>query len=132
MKSTAPIALGLAAACLLIASPAWTQQPYGQYYDYIAKVQVTNDNYLSINVALGNGYNLSPSHGCHNLAFARSMYTISDDRTKAWLQLALASQLSRKKIFVQTQGCAPNAPDYDYPLLTGLQICDGPPGLCPP
>jgi hypothetical protein len=127
MKVVALIAVGLAVVCLPAGSTAWAQQPYSQYYDYVSKVSVGNDSFLYI--AVGDSFNLSGNHGCTNLAFARSMYTISDDRTKAQLQIALASFLSRNRVWVQTTGCVPNL-GYDYAILTNLQVCDSPSGLC--
>jgi hypothetical protein len=124
MKVIKRIALGLAMACLPAGTPLLAQQSYGQYYDYVFKVGVHDDNFLYIDATVSGAVTLATNHGCQNLAFARSKYPIGDDRTKAWLQIALASQLSRKKIYIQTEGCNPN-PGFDYPTLMNLQICDG-------
>lgn len=87
---------------------------YGQYYDYVYKVQVGNDNYLYINV-LGNFTN---NHGCSQPFFARSTYLLSDNRTKAWMQLATASLLSHTRVYIQTNGCTP----YGHPIMNLLQL----------
>jgi hypothetical protein len=75
---------------------------FAQYYDFISKVQVGDDHFLLINVT---GDSFSTAHGCEQRWFARSTFRLSHDRTKAQLQVAMASFLSRSKIWVQTTQC---------------------------
>jgi len=114
MKSFALIAFALAAFGLLSASTACAQQTHGEYYDYVTKVNVGDGGYLAINVAGGLA---NPEH-CQNPWFTRSANTLSDDQTKAWLQIALASFLSKKKVYVESSGCTP----YGHLILTKLQL----------
>ena len=87
---------------------------YGQYYDYVTKINVGDDGYLYINVS----GNFSNSHGCSQPWFARSAYPLGDDHTKAWLQQATASLLSHTKVYVQTNGCTAS----NYPIMNLLQL----------
>jgi hypothetical protein len=81
-------------------------QAYQKEYDYIYKVQIHEDNYLYINVNdINQGSNFDPQHGCESRTYARSQWPLSDDRTKAMLQVALASALSHTKVHVWTRGC---------------------------
>jgi hypothetical protein len=77
-------------------------------------VNVGDDGYLYINV-LGN---LSTSHGCSKPWYARSKEPLSDDRTKAFLQMAMASFLSQAGVHVWTSSCTA----YGYPVLIQLQL----------
>ena len=90
---------------------------YGQYYDYVYKINVGDDNYLYID-AIGN---FSNSHGCSTPWFVRSAYQLSDERTKAWLQQATASLLSHTKVYIQTNGCTGGA-GTGYPIMNVLQL----------
>jgi hypothetical protein len=114
MKFVTFIASALALSGLLMAPIAQAQQPHGEYYDYVIKVNVGDDGYLYVNVA----GNFSPNHGCSQPGYVRSDYTLSDDRTRAWLQMSLASFLSKKKVYVETTGCT----NYGYPIMTKLQL----------
>jgi len=82
-------------------------------YPYISKVNVGEDNYLYLNVT----GNFSTAHGCSQPWYVRSKYALSDDRTKYFLQMALASFLSHKEVYVWTVGCT----SYGYPILVQLQ-----------
>ena len=99
-----------------VAGPAHATGHYGQYYDYVYKVSIggSGDNYLYINVP----GNFSTSHGCSKPFYARSLYPLSDERTKAWLQQATASLLSRTPVYVETNGCT----DYGYPIIDQLVL----------
>jgi hypothetical protein len=83
---------------VVVQMPAWGQS--GQYYSFIGKVLVGSDGYLWINVP----ENLNPG-GCPNPWYAVSQSPLSDDRTRAQLQIALASFLSQKKVYIVTNGC---------------------------
>ena len=87
---------------------------YGQYYDYVYKISVRTDNYLWINV-IGN---FSTSHGCSQPWYVRSLYDLTDARTKAWQQVAMASLLSHTKVYIETDGCTVAG----YPIMIALQI----------
>jgi len=97
-------------------SAAWAQ--HGQYYDYVYKVSVNDSNQLAINVKSGSSFNPANPDHCPNGAYAESKYPLSDDRTRAWLQVAMASLLSHKKVYMTTAGCRPDG----YLALTGLQL----------
>jgi hypothetical protein len=82
------------------ASVVWAASEH--YYDFIAKVQIPDDNNLYIN-APGNFVN---DDHCSNPWFAVSKHPLSDDRTRAQLQVALASFLGHQKVYVVTNGCS--------------------------
>jgi hypothetical protein len=73
-------------------------------YDYIAKVQITDDAYLYINCP-GNCINDDNCQGSLGPWYAVSKQPLSDDRTRAQMQVALASFLSHQKVYVVTTGC---------------------------
>jgi hypothetical protein len=110
-------ALGLV-ACLPTASATAASS---HYYRYIGKVQISGDGYLYINCA-GNCINddRCPETGAGVLGpwYAVSKHPLSDDITRAQLQVALASFLSRQKVFVTTTGCR----DDGRLLLDTIQI----------
>ena len=62
-----------------------TMQTISEEYDYVKKVDVGEDNYLYIAVK----GNFKKTHPCANRAFVKSQFSLSDDRTKAWLQMAM-------------------------------------------
>ena len=104
-----------------VAGSAFAAAPFGQYYEYVYKVQAGNDNYLYINVIKEENHesNFSPSHGCPLPFFARSAYLLSDIRTRAWMQLATASLLSHTRVYVHTNGtCTPGG----YLIMDLLQL----------
>ncbi len=81
-------------------------QNYHKNYSYIYKVQIHEDNYLYINVIDEDiGPNLDSQHGCDTQTYTKSQWPLSDDRTKAMLQVALASALSHSPVHVWTRGC---------------------------
>ena len=86
---------------------------HGQEYIYVKKVNVT-DNYLHITVP----GNLDSAHGCSKPYYARSQFPLSDERTKAWMQIALTSFVAKKQVYITTSGCT----SYGYPIMTGLQL----------
>lgn len=116
----------LLAFCL--SSAAMAQSTYGQYYDYISKVRVNPfpDDFLYISVP----GNFSADHGCPFNAnagtgpfWARSESKITNEVTKAQMQIAMASFLSRGKVFVETRGCDTGTNNSRaYPILRSLQI----------
>lgn len=115
MRSAFAIAFIL--ICHLSVSTAALAQAVVRDYRYVTKVNVGQDNHLYITVA----GNFSPDHGCTNHSYVRSSYPLSDDRTKAWLQMATASFLSQSKVHVWTRGCNGGA-NVDYPIMIGLQM----------
>ncbi|MEO1238383.1 MAG: hypothetical protein AAFW64_01750 [Pseudomonadota bacterium] len=113
----------IALALCLFPLTAAAQSTHGEYYDYLGKVRVNPapDNYLYISVP----GNFLVSHGCpYNSAnstgpfWARSALPIENEVTKAHLQIAMASYLSRGQIYVQTRGCT----DRNYPIFNALQL----------
>jgi hypothetical protein len=92
--------LGLA-TCLPMASALAAS---AHEYNYIAKVNIGDDNYLYINCQ-GNCRNDDNCAGSLGPWYAVSQHPLSDDRTRAQLQVALASLLSRQKVYVVTNGC---------------------------
>ena len=93
-----------------------------RHYESITRIFVGNDNYLSISVK-GNFHII---HGCTVTAYARSQYPLSDDRTKAMLQVALTALETGNKVLVRTLGCTSTVPEGDmhkgYPILNDLQV----------
>lgn len=87
---------------------------FGQYYEYVSAVEVGNDNHLYIAV-LGNFTN---DHGCAQPWFAQSAFPLSDDRTKAWMQLATVSLLSHTKVYIQSIDCTA----YGHLIMDKLQL----------
>ena len=109
----------------VMANIAMAQQneTVSEEYDHVTKVNVGEDNFLYIAVR----GNFKTRHPCTNRSFVRSLYPISDDRTKAWLQIATASFLSRSKIHIWTRDCAGKlkiAGDVGsgYPIMIKLQL----------
>src|SRR5262245_23435301 len=84
---------------VLAAAPSWASSE--QYYDFIGKVNIPLDSLLWINVP----GNLRNDDNCSTPWYAVSQYPLTDDRTRAQLQVALASFLARKKVFIKTDGC---------------------------
>jgi hypothetical protein len=101
MKRASLIVLLGLVACLPTASATADSS---REYAYIGKVQVSDDNYLYINCS-GNCINDDHCTGSLGPWYAVSKHPLSDDRTRAQLQVALASFLSRQKVFVSTTGC---------------------------
>ncbi len=100
-------------------------QEFHKDYSYIYKVRIQEDNSLLINVNdIDHGSNFDPQHGCDLQTFAKSKWPVSDDRTKAMLQVALASALSHTKVHVWTRGCtSPTRPSIiSAPIFYTLQI----------
>jgi hypothetical protein len=88
-------------------------------YEYVTKVMVKgDDDRVWINVK----GQFSSAHACPDSAFGVTAYPLSDDRTKAWLQIALASFLARGKVYVESTGCSTSASDAGHPVITALQI----------
>jgi hypothetical protein len=104
-----------------VGPPITISQPYGQYYDYVYKIQVTADNKLAINVIKDSNVNFSANHSCATPYYAISSTTLADDKVKAWFQLSSSSLLSHTGVYVETQGCTSGATN-GYPILTKLQL----------
>jgi hypothetical protein len=88
-------------------------------YLYVSKVTVKEDSHLWINVQ----GNFSNAHHCPQHDFAVSQQPLSDDRTRAWLQIALASLLARTKIYIVTDAtnCSAIGGAIGFPIITALQ-----------
>jgi hypothetical protein len=89
------------AICLPMASARATSS---HQYDYIAEVQIPDDNYLYLNCP-GNCINDDNCSGSLGPWWVVSKHPLTDDRTRAQLQVALASFLSRRNVYVVTTGC---------------------------
>ena len=85
-------------------------------YAYVTKVTVGEDEHLSINVR----GNFRPVHRCTRLTYARSQYTVKDERTKAMMRIAIVSFLARKKVTVTTNKCYPGTCTTIVDPRTGL------------
>ena|SRR6266513_4194 len=88
--------------------------PWDQDYDYVVKVNAGNDGYLYISVK----GNFSDQHHCSNPAFGRSSNPLTNEATKAEMNIAMASFVTRKKVHVWTDGCIP----YGYPIITKIEV----------
>jgi hypothetical protein len=86
-------------------------------YPYVWRVNIGEDNYLWINVYA----NFTTEHGCNERWYARSKHDLSDDRTKALLQMAMASFLAQIPVHVWTEGCTGGG-STGYPILIQLQL----------
>ena len=93
-------------------SPAFAA--HGEYYEYVWKVHTGDNSTVSIAVP----GNFSNAHGCSQPWWARSKFPVSDARTKAQMTIAMASLLTRKKIYIATDGCTSDG----YPIFTQLAI----------
>jgi hypothetical protein len=93
-------------------SPAFAA--HGEYYDYVRAVHTGDNSIVSITVP----GNFSSDHGCSQPWWARSKFPVSDARTKAQMTIAMSSLLTRKKVYVVTDGCTPDG----YPIFTQLLI----------
>jgi hypothetical protein len=101
----------------LPSDPLWAQT--GGYL-YVSKVEVKPDNNLWIDVS-GNFTNSNHESCVTDFAFAASDVPLGNDRARAWLQIALASLLTRSPVYVVTAGCMPDG----HPIFRDLQVGDG-------
>lgn len=112
MKKT--VIVIIASVAVMVVSNNFVQAvEVGEAYDYVSKVHVGENNYLSINVK----GNFKTTHGCSQRWYARSLRPLDDERTKAMMRVALSSFLGRKKVYVNTDGCRTN-----YPIMVSIQI----------
>jgi len=118
MKVSTIIATLVLSGMVIVSPHVFAQQPVQRDYPYVFQIAIKSDNRLWINVK-GNYQNV---HGCTPW-FAASDVTLSDDRARAWLQIALASYLSKTRVYVTTLGCI-SAPDGgpQYPKIIDLEI----------
>lgn len=119
MKSSTVIAMALTALCLIGAKVSSAQQ-HAQFYAYVSNVNVGDDHeaYLAINVP----GNFSGMHGCTAQSLVRSKYSLSDPRTKAWLEMALESFRLKKQVHVRTSGCSAINSTLTVPVLVNLSL----------
>jgi hypothetical protein len=120
MKSAMLLAGLIIGATTTTVQTAFAQAPHDEGYDYVYKIQISAGGALQINVIKNGGLNLNGT-GCDTPYYAITASTISSDTVKAWLQLALASYLSRTSVWVWTNGCTGGGTS-GYPILTKLQI----------
>jgi hypothetical protein len=120
MKPAIVLACLITGATLTMMQFARAQAPHAEYYDYVYKIQIDDSGKLKINV-WKNGLN---GTGCSTPYYAWTDLTVNDEKVKAWYQMALASYLSRTKVWVATSGCTggPQHPSDGYPILQYLQI----------
>jgi hypothetical protein len=102
------------AVCVVVGAMSPAFAAHGEYYDYVWKVHTGDNSIVSIAVP----GNFSSDHGCSQPWWARSKFPVSDARTKAQMTIAMASLLTRKKIYIATDGCTPDG----YPIFTQLAI----------
>ncbi len=107
----------------------------GETYDYVTSVLVQDDNYLVISVwttGTGRGYRPSQGSACANSAYGRSKYPMTDERTKAWMRIALASMVTRTRIHILTDGCSqlPHSGGSVVEIV-GVAACRGDDARCP-
>jgi hypothetical protein len=92
---------------------------YGFEYDYVTAVTAGDDEYVWISVK---GH-FSSGHGCQHSEWARSKNKVTDERTKSQMTVALTSLVTRRMVYVETEGCTVGPPETDgYPILTAIQI----------
>ena len=127
MKSAMLLACLIIGATLTTMQFAWAQAPHGEYYDYVYKIQIDESGKLGINVWKNGSPNLNGT-GCSTPYYAWTSLTVNDERVKAWYQMAIASYLSRTKVWVETSGCTggPEHPSDGYPILQKLQVTSQP------
>jgi hypothetical protein len=102
--STVLLILGTVATAL-VPSTNWASST--GTYDYVSRVNIDQDNFLYINVP-GNLLNNDNCQGTLGPWYARSEFDVSNDRTRAQMQVALASLLSRLPVSIVTVGCSPD------------------------
>ncbi len=126
MKRVLPVAL------ILILTPVITNIAQNSIieaqYEYVAAVYAGDDVPTHLLIQVKGSY--LPVHGCPQRSWAHSKYPITDERTKAWMTIALASFLGRQSVSVKTQGCTTDG----FPVLIGIQVQDTyspPPQICP-
>src|SRR6267142_1866194 len=86
-------------------------------YAYVSSVSVGDDN--NLNIAVAGNFKHSQAQGCTDPSHAESKYPVSDDRTKAWMSIALTSLIARTKVYVTTDGCTATT---SRPKLVGIEI----------
>jgi hypothetical protein len=86
-------------------------------YEYVAKVSVTQDNYLHI-VPIGN-FEKSRHDTCSEISWGRSAWQITDERTKAMMTLATSSLMGMKPVYIYTSGCTGGG-TTGYPIVTQI------------
>src|SRR3712207_4038520 len=102
--TTVPTALWLAVALLTSGgSPSSAPAPTQEEYGYVASVYVRDDNYVYIQVwsqASGRAFKPSQASTCGTGSAGRSKHPITDERSKAFMRLAVASFVTRSKVIV--------------------------------
>lgn len=95
-EDTAPDDVGPGSAV----QPKGAGKSYGKRYAYVSKVNVHADGYLYICVK----GNFTRDHGSDKRWYAKSAKPLEHGATRAQLQVATASYLAQKPVFVSTLG----------------------------
>jgi hypothetical protein len=101
MSSRTSLVTSLVAALLAAVLSVPANATSNHIYPYVGKVNIGDDNLLWLNV-VGNPIN---DDNCSQPWYIVSQHPLSDDRTRAQLQIAIASLLSHKEVFVSAIGC---------------------------
>jgi hypothetical protein len=79
---------------------------HGQWYSKNSKVAITADGRLGVAPSgQGGGVGLSGAHGCPQRWWGFSEAPLGNPKTDALLKVAMASQIGRLRIHIETQGC---------------------------
>jgi|SRR6516162_6803650 hypothetical protein len=90
-------------------------------YNFISKVAIVEGHNLRIDVAGEFPADRAGNRDC-NKSYAVSQHDLTNDLTRAQLQVALASFLSQRKVFIVTIGCQQGGNDDGYLLLDTIQL----------
>jgi hypothetical protein len=120
MKFKDTIALGIIVLVGTVPFSLLARAETSGSYPYVSKVNIAEGHRLRINVP-GNFPRVPGEESC-NQAYAVSQHDLSDDRARAQLQIALASFLARKAVFIVTIGCQHGGNDDGYLLLDTIQL----------
>jgi len=118
---------------ILVGATAVKAQVSGVVYERVVSVQVKDDNFVVISVVDSRGVRRSlPQYtGCGN-AFGEFKFPITDERTKAWLRIAMASLITHTKVYVRADGCAPVRPGVGGAVsIVGIGLCKANDNQCP-
>jgi hypothetical protein len=112
----------LALAFIVVLSVNLSAAAAAEEYAYVSRIQVGEDNYLWINVMQINGpeaFNFN--HLCAERWYARSQFPMTDERTKALMQIATTSFTQERRVVVWTRNCTGSF-GSGYPIMTQLQV----------
>jgi hypothetical protein len=112
-----PLVLGIGAVSQFRLALADTSQSY----NFITKVSIEEGHNLRIDVDGEFPADRAGNRDC-NKSYAVSQHDLTNDLTRAQLQVALASFLAQKKVFIVTIGCQQGGNDDGYLLLDTIQL----------